>query len=560
MDKGSSLKHDKYLGAFLGAAIGDALGWPNEQNSRNINNTQPTGKEIFQKWLRIDGGKFWSHYEEISPGEYSDDTQLLIATARSLKHGPEWGKYFCNVELPAWISYERGGGGATKRAAAIWKKGNNPWSLWKKNINDVKRYFNAGGNGVAMRILPHVFGNEDNIDNVMYQVVLNGIFTHGHPRALIGAMLYADALIFLANNEDTLGYGELVECLLERKNIWGKFPDIKNMNNWIDSADKVLNAKYIDMWDNVVDEVIDLLKIAKQGLDEGALDMGSDVLDKLGCFNKQINGSGTVTTVAAIYLASKYASSPKLAIIEAAYLQKADTDTLASMTGGLLGMLHGTAFIPMPWVSVQDYNYIRDIIHGKENKKTVSQKQKLEVLDYNNSTFNMKLKTLKIGESIEALPFGKLTLKDRILNKSNSPGNVIYTLKLISEEGQSIFIKTFEKAPKEQPQNKVSMANKQVSKSSTQEQQILAQKSTPGTIEYKPLLDSNKVRSLANILPENMPSDQCFFFISDIMAELERNKADNLNKEGLDYLMKKWTKYKISTREIQRVINVIRTR
>ena len=28
---------EKYKGAMLAAAIGDALGWPNEQNSNNLN-------------------------------------------------------------------------------------------------------------------------------------------------------------------------------------------------------------------------------------------------------------------------------------------------------------------------------------------------------------------------------------------------------------------------------------------------------------------------------------------------------------------------------------------
>ena len=570
MEKKSNVKLDKYLGAFLGAAIGDALGWPNEQNSKNTSKIQPKEKDMFQKWSRYDGGRFWSHYEEIMPGEYSDDTQLLIATARSLNYAHGWSKYFSKVELPAWISYERGGGGATKRAAAVWKKGNNPWSLDKgldkRSIGDIKRYFNAGGNGVAMRILPHIFRNEDKPEDVMYQVVLNGIFTHGHPRALIGATLYADALIFLANIQDTLGYGELVEHLLKRKEVWGKFPNIQNMSSWLNNADKVLNSKYMDVWDSVIDEVIDLLNLAKQGLDEGALDMGHEILEKLGCFDKKVNGAGTVTAVAAVYLASKYASSPKLAIIEAAYLKNADTDTLASMTGGLLGMLHGTSFISASWIDIQDYSYIKDIVHGKENEKDnekdneQNQEQKLEVLDYTNSAFNMKLKTLKTGESIEALPFGKLTLKDKKLNKSNSTGSLIHTLKLISEAGQSIFIKTFEKAPEEKPQDQTKTEEQQSLDTAISRQQSIPANNIPERMEYRPLLDSNKVRSLTNILPENMPNDQCFFFISDIMAELERNKTGRLDDGGLNYLINKWTKYKISIREIQRVINIIRTR
>ena len=34
----------------------------------------------------------------------------------------------------------------------------------------------------------------------------------------------------------------------------------------------------------------------------------------------------------------------------------ADTDTIASITGGLLGMLSGIDWIPTEWREVQDYN------------------------------------------------------------------------------------------------------------------------------------------------------------------------------------------------------------
>jgi ADP-ribosylglycohydrolase len=307
MEQQEKPRSDKYLGAMVGAAIGDALGWPNEYNSKNIRREPPKNKQMFQKWLRRNSASFWSHEEEIYPGEYSDDTQLLIATARSLQYGENWSKQFTKIELPAWITYERGGGGATKRAATAWKEGNNPWSGKKP---DIERYFNAGGNGVAMRILPHVFGKEQNPDEVMHQVVLNGIFTHGHPRALIGATLYADALIYLADTTKTLGYGELVDVLLKRKDIWGKLPNLQKLDSWLSIADKTLKSKYMEIWDVVVGETIELLETAKEGLSKGALDIGSGVLEKMGCFDRKINGSGTVTAVAAIYMTSKYASNP----------------------------------------------------------------------------------------------------------------------------------------------------------------------------------------------------------------------------------------------------------
>jgi ADP-ribosylglycohydrolase len=114
--KPENQKLDKWVGALIGAAAGDALGWPNEQNSRSVGKINPKNKEMLPKWARRDGGKFWSHNEEIYPGEYSDDTQLIIATARSLRYGANWSKNFTKVELPVWLSYERGGGGATKRS------------------------------------------------------------------------------------------------------------------------------------------------------------------------------------------------------------------------------------------------------------------------------------------------------------------------------------------------------------------------------------------------------------------------------------------------------------
>lgn len=566
MKRQEELKFDKYSGALLGAAIGDALGWPNEYNSKNISKVVPTDKEVFQKWTRRSSGRFWSHYEEINPGEYSDDTQLIIATARSLQYGNSWSKYFTKIELPAWLSYERGGGGATKRAADVWIKGNTPWKVEKGNINEVKQYFNAGGNGVAMRILPHIFGKEEKIDEVMHQVVLNGIITHGHPRALVGATLYADALIYLSNNKETLGYGELIEYLIERKEKWSKFPSEPKMDNWIINADEILKVKYIDIWNSVVEEVIDLLKIAKEGLDRGALDMGNGILERLGCFDKKVNGAGTVTAVSAIYLASKYASSPRLALAEAAYLKGADTDTLASMVGALLGMLHGTEFISVSWLDVQDYEYLKGLIHLKTYENESISELKGELLDCTNNAFKTKLKQLKVGDTIEAMPFNILTIKEKKLNKSNSNGAIVHTLKLASEEGQSIFIKTFEKTVEE----KTAQIQKNL-KTETISQQTMNNK-TLDTTKYayikesvktidkrvnKPFLDANKIRSLANILPENMPSDQCFFFISDIMMELERSATGKIDEVSLNILLKRWSKHNITTQNIGRVLNVI---
>lgn len=545
---------DKCLGAIIGAAAGDALGWPYEQNSKNMSKAEPKNKEMFQKWSRHNGGRFWSHNEEISPGEYSDDTQLIIATARSLRYGNNWSKNFTKVELPAWLSYERGGGGATKRAAQAWKRGQTPWNLEKEKKSDVERYFNAGGNGVAMRILPHVFNSEAKYEDVMHQVFINGIFTHGHPRALIGATVYADALLYVLNKENTLGYGELVDYLLERKDKWAKFPGTDKTDTWLKAANAVNNDKYSDLWESVAQEVIDLLKIVKSGIDDGALDMGKDVLDKLGCFNRKVNGAGTVTAVAAIYLASKYASSPRLGLLEAAYLKSADTDTLASMVGGLLGIIHGQEFLSNSWIDVQDYEYLKKLIYLEPaDFSTV----KGPIFDYSNDRFKAMLKQSKPGEQFAASPFGKMTVKDKVLNKSNADGAVIHTLKLISEGGQSVFIKLYEKetSPKS---NQVQEKNKQ--KSGIQqriEPQEIPNNKEKSNLMYRAILTQRKIELLVNILPTNMPANMGFLLVGDIMYEMERSGNGNIDNNGLNLLNKRWERYNITIEQIKKIKDLI---
>lgn len=549
MDKTQNRKLDKCLGALVGAAVGDALGWPNEQNSKNISKNPNIEQEMFQKWVRRDGGRFWSHNEEIHPGEYSDDTQLIIATARSLRYGPSWNKFFSKVELPAWVSYERGGGGATKRAAETWRKGSNPWNLEKESKANVQRYFNAGGNGVAMRILPHVFRCEATWDEVKHQVFLNGIFTHGHPRALVGALVYADSLMFLQNIDKTLGYGELVNYLLERKEEWGSFPNVKKLDSWMDAANTVYKNNYMGLWDKVTKEVIEQLKIVKEGLDQGALDMGDEILKKLGCFDKKVNGAGTVTAVASIYLASKYASSPRLAIIEAAFLKNADTDTLASMVGGLLGILHGSEFLSVSWLDIQDYDYLKNLLYQEPKE---DQKLSAPLFDYYSPEMNTKFKHLKIGDQLKAEPFGMLTLKDKRLNQPNAKNVVVCTLKFISEEGQNIFVKTYEKGSVVNDIPSIDNRGKvQIIQSNVEHQQ------TYTSVRNKPVLDSRKIRGLSNILPENLEFDLCLQFIADIMDEIERNGDKPINQNGLDYLKNRWMKHKIDMKDIEKAVKVI---
>lgn len=352
----------KAEGAFLGLAAGDALGWPQEM-SRGVRSGGGGSPSLdFRTWTRRGGGRFRPYEETIGAGEYSDDTQLTLAVARSrTNHGPDWWRAFMRVELPRWMLYERGGGGATKRAARAWLAGKPPWQSDK--AEGVRRYFEAGGNGVAMRVLPHslFLAGQDDVAEVVHDVVRDGVATHGHPRALVGATAWAYAAWVLARRSGTLRFGELLDMLLDEARGWGAFPDIgRGDGGWSDAAGRVFGAPYEQVWRGTVEEMRTLLDKARRGVQGGALADDRAVLDDLGCFSS-CRGAGTVGAAGAAYLATRHAAQPAQGILRAAFEPGADTDTLAAMTGGLLGCLAGDEWLPAPWRCVQDSSYLRDL-------------------------------------------------------------------------------------------------------------------------------------------------------------------------------------------------------
>ena len=369
-DNGESQAHEPILslqakseGAFLALAAGDALGWPQEVPSNVQGNSWNKGAHVeFKEWTRRSGGRFQPYEEVIHAGEYSDDTQLTLAVARSrTMHGSEWWKAFVLMELPLWTLYERGGGGATKRAANAWTEGKPPW---KVNKNDsIRRYFDAGGNGVAMRVLPHALflAGQENAADLMRDVFLDGSTTHGHPRALIGAQMYAYAAWSLARRSGTLRFGELLDALIDESPKWSKFPKSDcDSETWFTAAENVAGGRYGLLWERTTDEMCELLIKARKGVRSGALADDHMILKDLGCFGRA-KGAGTVSAAAAAYLVGRHAAQPVQGILRAAFEKGADTDTLASMAGGLMGCLAGVEWLPRPWLEVQDAEYLRNI-------------------------------------------------------------------------------------------------------------------------------------------------------------------------------------------------------
>ncbi len=459
----------KVQGLFLGAAIGDALGWPQEflpsRSGGRGRKRLPLEPASFRKWTRRTGGRYWAPHEEIQPGEYSDDTQLLLCSARSLRLGATWWRHFTMRELPTWLLYERGGGRATKDAAKSWLSGVPPWSA--RSTQSRNPYFDAGGNGVAMRIAPHSARGVEaaSFAPIAASLIADGICSHGHPRALVGALAYGFAIWTALRMREKLPYGGLVDALLNEKHVWARLPSAEDLEragmpsdavqDWRRSVDDVQlepGGSYVESWEEVVDETVLALRRCREALEDGPMADNTQLLRELGCFDRNRNGAGTVSAAAAIYLASAFAADPLNGIIEAAFAYGADTDTLASMTGGLLGAINGTDRFGALADEVQDAAYLRNIAESLFSVATtapsadasdttptrhVSRKDLDRITD--------QLKRMDCGENI-ALPDGRhaAVLEVKPLS-TGSPTMGVVLWGLGTDDGQRLYVSKVDK-------------------------------------------------------------------------------------------------------------------
>jgi ADP-ribosylglycohydrolase len=204
-----------------------------------------------------------------------------------------------------------------------------------------------------MRIAPHILWANGPGDLVR-RVVRDGIATHGHPRALVGALVYAFALAQAASSRTMHGFGDSVGAaaagLVDVDQILPELPP-----GW--GTNQVLDA-FMVTWRQATRETSQLLALVADSLNRGAMSNPDEILERIGCADPKINGAGTVSAAAAIYLASRFAARPQDGLLSAAFLRKADTDTLASLTAGILGALHDTRWLGNLAAGVQDADYI----------------------------------------------------------------------------------------------------------------------------------------------------------------------------------------------------------
>ena len=344
VDDASDERATRTRGSMLWAAYGDALGFISELVDRKGLERRTRGAPLdhLMAWKRRIGGRRGVDVS-LPVGCWSDDTQLRMAVSRSIGgHGFDV-ETFGRVELPVWLSYALGGGRASKAAARNLGK---PSTLWYANT--FAGWTNAGGNGAAMRIQPHVWASPDLDGGYMLDVIADTVCTHGHPRAIVGACFHAATLAHCLRSAavpdpDTCmdiaaRVGDAVQLIGEHSTLGPV---------WSGLWERETGERFNDMWRVTVDE---LRHAIKNAADSAEATNGDDaiyqgIVDRLGLRDRAQQGSGILTTAAAVVLAAT-ASKAHEGVVAAANAIGTDTDTIASMAGALLGACDSAAEPP----------------------------------------------------------------------------------------------------------------------------------------------------------------------------------------------------------------------
>jgi ADP-ribosylglycohydrolase len=343
----------------LWAAYGDALGFITEfvPDEATLLKRLGVGRLIdLVPWQRRIGGRY-GPLVNLPVGCYSDDTQLRLATSRTIRGDGHFDvEVFSKIELPVWMNYALGAGKGTKTAAGALCRVD---TVWNTNFFDTggSRYVDGGGNGAAMRIHPHVWACPDKRDNhtLLRDVLRNSMVTHGHPRGLIGAALHALTLrvaLDSGNPPDLDRLVDLLDVVKDTPDIIRSDAEVREF--WLPLWEQATSADFSLSVRRCVGEITEDLDILRRRLDAQPNVSYREIVDHLGGLRPEVRGSGSKAAILASFLAWRYRGRPHEAVVESANCFGSDTDTIASMAGALLG---ASCDLPPP-SPIMDEEYI----------------------------------------------------------------------------------------------------------------------------------------------------------------------------------------------------------
>ena len=175
---------DHALGAYLGLAIGDALGATVEfMLPREIAHQYGVHKEIIGGgWLKLEAG------------QVTDDTEMSLALGRALLAANGWNGRVVAEAFVAWLKSGPVDIGNTCR------RGIRRYMLEGTLSGPVNN--GDGGNGAAMRILPVVLATLNDKKVLRAQIIEQCHITHNHPLSDAASLALGEMTLILIKGGD----------------------------------------------------------------------------------------------------------------------------------------------------------------------------------------------------------------------------------------------------------------------------------------------------------------------------------------------------------------------
>lgn len=296
--------YSKIKSILFGIAVGDAIGVPVEFKSREYLIKYPVNDMIG-----------YGTYNK-PPGTFSDDTSLTFALVESLIEGYDLNDIAQN--MVKWYD------------EAFWTADGDVFDVGRttsSSIDNIKNNIEpslsgesheySNGNGSLMRIAPLVFILISKPIDKRFQITKEvSSITHGHIRSIIGCFYFLEFLRYLLLNN------------LEKYEIYHKLqveiPEF--LSKYLKETGLGLNE--LSYFDRLLEENIYELSV------------------------EDISSSGyVVDTIEAVIWCFLNTNDFKEAVLKAVNLGE-DSDTIASITGALMGLSHGFDNIPTKWVKM----------------------------------------------------------------------------------------------------------------------------------------------------------------------------------------------------------------
>lgn len=328
----------------LWAAWGDALGFPTElarDQSDLDRRFGATEVEVPPRWRRRIGGRNGPTVD-LPAGTYSDDTQLRLAVSRCLRgNGRFDAEVFARVELPVFLSYQLGAGRGTKAAARALAKRTASWSSNFFSEGDT-HYVRGGGNGAAMRVQPHVWAaHEHRAASYLPGLLRDAIVTHGHPRGVLGSAWHALALGAALRDGRLPGPDRWPEIVQSLDRVLKRIDADETLREqWAPRWTEVSGRSFVAAAEETIEECVAFTERAVAFAEQHSESIAGrygQLAREIGGLDSRSRGSGTTCAALSLWLAWTAQENPAGGLQIAANLLGSDTDTIASLTGALLG-------------------------------------------------------------------------------------------------------------------------------------------------------------------------------------------------------------------------------